>query len=689
MPIVDRMARAWRALTGPQPQHRPIQRSFAGAAISRLTASLPGYSLAVNADLDGSLVILRARARNLEQNHKYGKRYMTLVANNVVGDCGPTLQVRAMQDDGKALDQPANSAIESHWAKWGCRCDVRGQSDLPHLLRTAVKTVARDGEVLVRFVRDSRVAYGLQLQFLEADRLVESINTTLKNGNVIRQGVESDGYGCPVAYHVRTAHPGENFYNRGNPSDIERVLARDMLHLFLPERFEQVRGHTWLHAVLNRANMLQGYEEAAVVAARVGAAKMGVFTRTDTAPPTPLGEGMAEAKDDFDNFQISAEAGEFFDLPPGYDLKSWNPDYPHQNFESFMTQCLRGMSAGLDVAAHNLSGNMTDVNYSSARIAELSERDAWKVLQGWFIHAACKRIFDEWLQTATLTNSITFPASGRALPAEKAAKFIDAARFQGRRWTWIDPMKEIGANIEAINARLKSRTAVTAETGVDFEELMSEIAAEEQTAEDAGVELPKDQPSLGAIPADPEETPKKPKAVAKATAPRDSLKQEVCDLKKTVDAFRLPVSEIQKHLHDWETVVSAERDVVVNLAGRVNDVASKMTDDASRTTKFMEFVVEKINYLMQHALRTENVVTELHQRGRADETETGKDNGSPLELRGTPTPEQGGGTEVHSAKTEPRSASDQKERGRAGHKDAGGDGIRAEPIPGVDASAAK
>jgi len=52
------------------------------------------------------------------------------------------------------------------------------------------------------------------------------------------------------------------------------VPASDVFHLFVPERAEQLRGYTWLHAVLMRAQMLQGYEEAALVAARVGATRL-------------------------------------------------------------------------------------------------------------------------------------------------------------------------------------------------------------------------------------------------------------------------------------------------------------------------------------------------------------------------------------------------------------------------------
>jgi hypothetical protein len=102
---------------------------------------------------------------------------------------------------------------------------------------------------------------------------------------------------------------------------------------------------------------------------------------------------------------------------------------------------------------------MNDVNYSSARIAELSERDSWMVMQCWFIHSFCKRVYEEWLAGALLGGWITFPNGGKSMPADKYQKFVEAASFQGRRWSWIDPMKEVGAAIEAVGPGSERATA--------------------------------------------------------------------------------------------------------------------------------------------------------------------------------------------------------------------------------------
>lgn len=522
MKISERVAAAWRALKGERADPYAgtygtgAAHGFAGGAVGRLTASLATWSGSVNSDLDAALPILRARARHLAANNEHGRRFLSLVAANVVGRQNPKLQVRAFRDardpnTPTTLDKAANDTIEGHWERWARRCDIAGRhNSLYSLLRTAVKGVARDGEAVIRVVRDRRLPYGMALQLLEADRLDDALNQSLDNGNVIRQGVELDTTLRPVAYWLKTAHPGENYPTQQNRH--ERVPARDVHHLFTPERAEQVRGITWFHAVIVRGSTIHRFEEAAVIAAEVGASKVAALERSEDAADLGPGAGMADGIS-AGLPQIKVEAGEMFELPPGYKLNSWDPDYPHANFESFLKACLRGLAAGLDVAAHNLTGDMTDVNYSSARIAELAERESWMILQDWLIGAFVQPLYEDWLGLNLLSGNITFPLSGKAIPADRFEKFRAASRFQGRRWAWVDPAKEADANATLLETGLTSRTRLAAEQGEEFEDILDELAQEKALMQQAGItEAP-------APPADPEATPEvlAAKAIAAGT----------------------------------------------------------------------------------------------------------------------------------------------------------------------------
>jgi len=475
---------------------------FAGAGINRLTSTLAQWSGSINADLDGNISILRARARQLCQNNEFGRRFLGLLAGNVIGKTGPTLQLRALDPKGQ-LDTAANSVIETAYAQWTRRCDVRGLLSLAQIQQISIKGAARDGEALIRLVRGREQPNGLGLQLLEADRLDDQLNRTLTSGNIIRQGVECDSLLRPVAYWIKSSHPGDTMANHIHGAGTDRVPADQILHIYLPERAEQVRGYTWFHAVLLRMQMLHAYQEAAVVAARVGAAKMGVFTRKDGANGA-LAQ-MAEGTGPTGIPQLSAEAGEFFELPEGYSLESWDPEYPHANFDSFLKACFGGVATGLDVATHNLTGDMTQVNYSSARIAELSERDHWELLQEWWINTVSQVIFRNWLESALIRGEIRFPQSGKALPADKLQKFTEAARFQGRRWQWVDPVKDIEAAEREVALGIRSRTEIAASRGREFEDVVAELQQENATLTAAGLPTTVGKPAAGAPAAEPED----------------------------------------------------------------------------------------------------------------------------------------------------------------------------------------
>jgi lambda family phage portal protein len=299
-----------------------------------------------------------------------------------------------------------------------------------------------------------------------------------------------------VAYHVKNTHPGDN---RGLTPGTERVPADELVHLFVPERAEQVRAHTWLHAVIIDAGMLNRFGNSALVAAEVGAAKMGVFTRKEDADPSALST-VADSESE-GALQMSAEAGEFIELPAGYALESWDPQYPNEVFDSFVNTFMRRIASGLDVAEHNLSGNMTGVNYSSARIAELAERDVWLTLQQWLIDACVMPIYAEWLQWSLMRGDVRFPATGKALPFDKLDKFLDASFFRGRRWKWVDPAKEVAAAREAVDARLASRTQIAAEQGIELDDLIAELAAEQQMLAAAGLTPTASAPAPAPAPA--------------------------------------------------------------------------------------------------------------------------------------------------------------------------------------------
>ena len=60
-------------------------------------------------------------------------------------------------------------------------------------------------------------------------------------------------------------------------------------------------------------------------------------------------------------------------------------------------------------------------------------------------------------------------------------------RWQAKSWDWVDPLKDIKASVEAINAGLKTRSDVISQQGGDIEDVYDQLAYEQALAEEKGI----------------------------------------------------------------------------------------------------------------------------------------------------------------------------------------------------------
>jgi lambda family phage portal protein len=478
-----------------QPAGRQGVRSYAAAQVNRLTQGWSTVSGSANADIHASLDAVRARSRQLARDNEYIHKWLSLLVTNVVGPQGFRFQARVYDRPG-VPDSGANNAIEAAWARFGRKgvADVTGRHTLAGFLQTAVKTLATDGEVIIQIVRGASAgnAFGVGFRLIDADRLETRLNRSADGtSNAIRMGVELNEWGRPVAYHLRNTHPGDLYHTTGAQGmQTLRVPAADIIHEFIADRPEQVRGIPWAHAAMQRLNNIGAYEEAAIIASRVGASKMGFFT-TPTGDVTELANGTGEdgeGQPDASTLYMDADPGTFQGLPAGTEFTPFSPEYPAQMFDPFVKANLRAACSGLLSAYHSVGNNLEGVSFSSIRSGTLEDRDYWTILQDWFADNVLDRLHAEWLGSALAFGQITGP-TGAALPLAKLDKFTPHI-FQGRRWEWVDPNADIQADLTAIRAGLKSPQQVAAKLGVDYEDLLTEIQQAQAMRQRMGLDFP-------------------------------------------------------------------------------------------------------------------------------------------------------------------------------------------------------
>jgi lambda family phage portal protein len=451
---------------------------YAGATISRLNADWITATLSADSTIRGDFRLLRERARELVRDKAYATRFIEMWSENVIGPDGIQLQATVKKADG-TLDKATNKAIEEAWADFSMpeNASVDGLLSLTDLAALAIEMKKQDGESLIRIWAgfDNRHAYSLQI--LDADVLDHTYNKSPSDGqNEIRMGVERNKWGKPVAYHLWSSHPTDYFY--APVRERVRVPAIEIIHLYSVKRPGQSRGITAFAPVMSDINMLAGYQEAELVAARGAAASMGFIYEDE--------EAEGEDPDAPTTIPTEAEPGTFQRLPSGLKVQQYSPEHPVAAFGQFCASILRSIASGLSVAYSSLTGDLTGANYGSLRDGSLKERDAYRKEQNWIAIQLYRRIYLQWMKYASLSGALKLPTRNMALYASH--------KWLARGWPWIDPEKDIKAAAMEVAYGFNSRTEVCAANGRDFEENLETLAHEEDLATELGVELATDVP---------------------------------------------------------------------------------------------------------------------------------------------------------------------------------------------------
>jgi len=459
--------------SGIMPKHG--RRQFGAATVDRLSMDWPTVNLSADEVVGRDLQKLRGRSRWLASNNGYYKRYLRLNVQNIVGPKGVKIDAK-VKLDAKRFDKLANTAIETAWAQWSKKgVPLFGsQWTRRDLERAIVWNVVRDGEVFLR-KRYGAGPFGFQIEMIDPMRVSTQINRILRDGAEIINGIEYDADKVPVAYWIlkkgmRSDYTGETAI---------RTEAKYIEHIFFPSEAEQKRGWPWMATAMQRVHMLDKYEAAEVATARLAAEKGGFFKQSVPDADDYAGddeEGSSEIE------FLDSQAATFGVLPPGFEFQQYDPTHPTTAFDAFSTKLLRGIASAGDVNYTSLANDLSDVNYSSARIGMLEVRDNWQEKQQWLTEWVHEPIFPEWLKMAMAAGKIKLPFS-------RFEEFVAAVSWIPRSWAWVDPQKEAVGNREAVGLRAKSLGEVCQDRGVEFEEVIDSLVKEKEYAESAGIDM--------------------------------------------------------------------------------------------------------------------------------------------------------------------------------------------------------
>ena len=406
-----------------------------------------------NADHMADGTALRTRARALVQNSPYISRGLeSLVANTI----GTGITPRSLA--------PNAAQIDKLWNDWAKVADADGRLDLYGLQAAAYRAMEQDGEVLIR-LRARRAEDGLpvplQIQVLEIDWL-DSSKTGTNGANTIVNGIEYDTLGKIVAYWLWDQHPGEVLPGRRGRSSSYPVPAERILHLYAPQRPGQGRGFSRLAPVIARVRDLTLYEDAELQRKNLET-RLSVLASGDVSSMS-MTESESQATVRQTGELGTLASGGITQVPSGVNLTVVEPKAA-PGYVEYIKFNLHLIASGMGVTYEMLTGDVREVNFSSARVALLefrrnAEQCQWLTL----IPRLCEPIWQAFLEAAVL--------------AGKIPRLDAAVDWSTPRWDYVNPEQDVKADLAEISGGLSSISEKLRRRGYKPDLVFSEIKSD-------------------------------------------------------------------------------------------------------------------------------------------------------------------------------------------------------------------
>jgi lambda family phage portal protein len=443
---------------------------YQGAGSGYRFRDLPASSIGPTAAVVVGADTLRNRARALVRNNAWARNACETFVANVVGTGFTPHPLFGIGDE-----QPEQQAASAAWVKrakdrfrrWSAVADADGGT-FDEIVRLAVRGMFEAGDAFVVRVPGPAVAgVPVQLRVWEAEMLPLWENRELAGGGFIRAGIEFDAQGRRVAYHFERQHPGEFTLSRRDVT-LQRIPASEVLHFYRPLRPGQVRGEPFLAPVVLRLHDLGAYSDAEVV--RKKSAANFVFA-VEAPDPRNVSDSLGKLHDEAAlNGQVDTVPGSTFVGGVGETMKVVQAADVGPNFAAFVEKVLHEIAAGVGVTYEMLTGDLSQVNYSSIRAGTLEFRRRCEPIQYGIVAARLGTVWRWFLEAAVTAGTLQAP---RWIGWRE--DYLDCL-WVPPGWKWVDPAKEVAAYLDAIAGGLTSRERVIAEQGEDIEQIDVENA---------------------------------------------------------------------------------------------------------------------------------------------------------------------------------------------------------------------
>lgn len=459
------------------------------------------------------------RSRDAVLNDGYASGAVAIHKDNIVGNqfrlnARPDLEALGIDDEEWAFN--FQRIVEARFNSFGESTknwfDAQGVNDFTMLIRQAVGMFIIHGEVLgvLEWIGEKRRPFATAVQVINPRRLCNP--NGLSDDEHISSGIERDGYGRAIAYHILKAHP----YDLRQPEkattwariEAETQWGRpQVIHVIEQLLSDQTRGISELVSVLKQMRMTRRFQDVELQQAVLQASYAA--TIESDLPNHIIAEVMG-ANPNAPSFEDAAISmlSSIAHHKPSRDLQIDGTRIPvlHPNTKlnlqqlgqpsgvgsSYEQSLLRHIAAGLGISYEQFSRDYTKTNYSSARA---SMNETYKFMQARKKIVADKTasiIYRAWLEEQIQLGHIPLPkgknrnwiySDPAIMDALSCCSWIGASRGQ------IDEMKETQASILRVNFGLSTMELEAAKLGLDWREMLKQRKREQNFVKELGLVL--------------------------------------------------------------------------------------------------------------------------------------------------------------------------------------------------------
>ncbi|MFD1328286.1 phage portal protein [Mycoplana ramosa] len=426
-------------------------RDYAAAQHGRRNRSWRARGTSANAEVATGFVTLRDRARDFVRNSWAGQRILDVMTSHVIGT-----GIMTVPNTGSDRDDNRYKLLREEWE---AQSDVEGVLDYGGQQALLLRSMIEGGDSVQRMIpislADAGRGVALRLQSLEGDS-IDTSRDAVPDGTV-RLGVKLGDWGARQGLYLHRSHPGETGLASIEPSQF--VEWEDLCHLYRPLRIGQVRGVTWFAPILLPAKEIQDLMEAAIVQQRTQASFAGFIKRQ----PGGVSPFAAKADSSEPGSKVTRiEPGQIQDIGDA-EIVFANPS-SQSVFGDAYKAGLMAIAAGAGLTYDQLTGDLSQANYSSLRAGKIEFRRIVEQLQwGVFVPMVCRKVDRRFEELAVMAGKLRPRKDGyrvdHVMPAVEP----------------IDPKKDLEADILAVRSGRMSPQEFISAWGRDWRKVVTDF----------------------------------------------------------------------------------------------------------------------------------------------------------------------------------------------------------------------